>query len=294
MQLFTKIKQLFASGGKKKSPPVDIQKRFDIIGKVGQGSMSKVYSARDRQLGGKLVCLKVLDKEKTAKFEARFVGLNRPCEGAICMMMRHRNVVQAFEHGLTTKGEQYVVMEYLDGVGLNFLIETRAPQLNGNRINFLGQMAMGLEYIHKQGFLHRDICPRNVIVTKDGVVKHIDFGLAIPYKPEFCRPGNRTGTGAYLAPELIKRLPTDHRVDLFAMGVTAYETITGGLPWESSRSFETMRDHINNPGRDPRHFVPDLDEPTRRFLVKAIERDPKVRFQTAEEFREALVKLPKR
>ena len=78
VQLFAKLKNLFRSGGRKKTPPVDIQKRFDLIGKVGQGSMSKVYSARDRQVGGKLVCLKVLDKEKTAKFEARFIGLNRP------------------------------------------------------------------------------------------------------------------------------------------------------------------------------------------------------------------------
>jgi serine/threonine protein kinase len=293
VQLLTKLKQLFGSK-KGKTPPVDLSKRFELLNRVGQGSMSKVWAARDRKYGGKFICLKVLDKEKTAKFEARFTGLNRPTEGAICMMMRHKNIVQAVEHGLSTKGEPFVVMEYLDGVGLNFLIETRAAQLTGNRINFLTQMAEGLEYIHKQKFLHRDICPRNVIVNKDNSVKHIDFGLAIPYRPEFCRPGNRTGTSAYLAPEIIKRITTDHRVDLFALGVTAYEAITGSLPWDNSRSMQTMLDHLNNPGRDPRVHVPDLDEPTRRFLIKAVERDPKGRFQTAEEFREALLKLPKR
>ena len=294
MQLFASLKRLFGSGSKGKTPPVDIQKRFELIGKLGQGSMSKVWTARDRKYGGKFVCLKILDKEKTAKFEKRFTGLNRPTEGAICMMMHHKNVVKAFEHGMSTKGEPIVVMEYLDGLGLNFLIETRASQLKGNRINYLSQMLEGLEYIHKQGFLHRDICPRNVIVNKDGTVKHIDFGLSIPYKPEFCRPGNRTGTTAYLAPELIRRLPTDHRVDLFAMGVTAFETITGVLPWENTRSLETAINHLKSAGRDPRQVMTDIDDQTRAVLMKAVERDPRARFQTSEEFREALRKLPRR
>ncbi len=85
--------------------------------------MSKVWRARDRQ-SGRTVCLKILDKEKTAKFEARFPGLKSPSEGVICMEMRHKNIVQTYEHGLTTKKEPYLVMELVDGMGLNFLIET--------------------------------------------------------------------------------------------------------------------------------------------------------------------------
>jgi serine/threonine protein kinase len=284
---------LFKRKPKSHLPRIDVNKRFDLLGRTGQGSMSKVWRARDRSLG-RVVCVKILDKEKTAKFEARFPGLNRPMEGAVLTALRHKNVVQTFEYGLTMTGEQYLVMELIDGMGLNFLIETKSAHLEGRRIDFLTQTADGLEYIHSQGYLHRDICPRNIMVTGDNVVKIIDFGLTIPYRPEFCKPGNRTGTINYLAPELIKRVTTDHRVDLFALGVTAYELFTGGLPWEKAQSMQTLLSHLNTPGKDPREFNPKLDPELVKFLVKAVEREPGRRFQTAAEFREALKALPKK
>jgi serine/threonine protein kinase len=282
----------FKSKPKSKLPVIDVRKRFELLNRTGQGSMSKVWRARDKSLG-RIVCVKLLDKEKTAKFEARFVGLIKPREGAICTSIRHKNIVQTFEYGITTEGEHYLVMELIDGMGLNFLIETKSPQLQGNRINFLSQIAEALEYLHKQGYLHRDICPRNVMVTKEGLVKLIDFGLTIPNRPEFCKPGNRTGTPNYLAPELIRRTTTDHRVDLFALGVTAYETFTGFLPWEKTESLQTLLSHMNSPGKDPREFMPSMDKATAQVLIKAIERDPNRRFQTAADFREALQKLPR-
>src|SRR5262245_992319 len=213
--------------------------------------MSKVYRAYDRDIG-RTVCLKVLDKLKTAKFEARFgKALKKPIEGAICSALRHENIVQTYEYGYTNQGEQYIVMELIDGMGLNFLIETRSPQLKNNRVNLLLQISDALGHMHQQGFLHRDMCPRNIMVTKENMVKLIDFGLSVPLTPEFCAPGNRTGTPNYLAPELIKRVPTDQRLDLFALGVTAYELYTGTLPWESSRSLDTLQKHLNHRGRDP-------------------------------------------
>ncbi len=278
--------------GRSNLPRIDVNKRFDLLGRTGQGSMSKVWRARDRNLG-RTVCLKILDKEKTAKFEARFPGMNRPMEGAVCVTLRHKNIVQTFEYGLTFQGEQYLVMELIDGMGLNFLIETESPGLKGHRVDFLAQVADGLEYIHGQKYLHRDICPRNIMVTKEGVVKIIDFGLTVPYTPEFCKPGNRTGTPNYLAPELIKRTTTDHRVDLFALGVTAYETFTGHLPWEKAQSLQTLMSHMNSTGKDPRELRPELDAATAKFLLRAVERDPARRFQTAAEFRDALKGLPK-
>lgn len=291
MSLFGRIGK-YLGFGKKRIRRVNLDRRFEIINKTGQGSMSKVFRARDRELG-RTVCLKVLDRVKTARFEARFIGRTRPTEGAVLMALRHRNVVRALDHGVSTKDEQFIIMEFIEGVGLNFLVETRSPALEANRIDYLVQMADGIEYVHQQKYLHRDICPRNVMINQEGVLKLIDFGLALPYLPEFCRPGNRTGTPNYLAPEIIKRVTTDHRVDLFALGVTAYELFTGNLPWEKTMSLQVILSHLNRPGTDPRNYRPDMDEQTARFLIKAVDRDPRARFQTAAEFREALKSLPK-
>lgn len=288
------FKGLFKKKIRSNLPIIDLEKRFDLLGRTGQGSMSKVWRARDRKTG-KTVCLKVLDKVKTAKFEARFVGLKRPPEGEICMALRHKNIVTTYEHGLTTAKEPYISFELIEGVGLNFMIENKSSDLEKKRIDILSQFADGLEFIHRQGYLHRDLCPRNVMVTSEGVVKIIDLGLAVPFTRQFCRPGNRTGTINYLAPELIKRQTTDQRVDMFALGVTAYEVFTGGiLPWERAESLQTLLSHMNAAARNPLDYRPDLDKRIVEFIRKGVERDPALRFQNPKEFRDALNALPKK
>lgn len=304
--LFDSLKKLFGGGDGAKKPTrtktreasarVDISKRFDLRGRTGQGSMSKVYQAFDNKIG-RTVGLKLLDKEKTSKFEERFKiqGLSKPGEGDISMSLRHPNILTTYEHGITLKGEPFIVMEWIEGLGLNYLIETRNVQLDGKRVDYLMQLADAINYLHSQKFLHRDLCPRNVMVTVDGLVKLIDFGLTVPYSPEYCKPGNRTGTADYLAPEIIKRMTTDHRVDLFALGVTAYEVFTGQLPWERSLSSEeTLRRHLNAPPRNPRDLNPKLDEEISQILLKSIDKDPKGRFPSARAFKEALENLQKK
>lgn len=294
MGFLESLKNLFGGGGG--DGPVDVAKRFDIRGKTGQGSMSKVYQAYDRDLG-RNVCLKILDKAKTAAFEAKFKkrGLKKPTEGKICTSLKHNNVVNTFEHGTTTKGEPFLVMEWVEGHGLNYLIETKNAKLNGNRIDFICQLADAIQYLHDQKYLHRDLCPRNVMVTTDNVVKLIDFGLTIPYQPAYCLSGNRTGTVDYLPPEVIKGAKTDHRVDVFALGVTAFELLTGGLPWERSPSTEeTIRKHLNQAPRNPKDVRPDLDDALCTVLSKCIDRDMRARYASAREFKEALEGLKRK
>jgi serine/threonine protein kinase len=129
-------------------------------------------------------------------------------------------------------------------------------------------------------------------VNKEGVLKIIDFGLTIPDTADFHKPGNRTGSANYMAPELVRRTFTDKRVDLFALGVTAYETFTGALPWDSgTQSLQTALSRMNSPPKDPREAKEGLDDAVAAFLLKAIARDPKDRYHSAAEMREALRRL---
>ncbi len=269
----------------------NISKRFELSGKTGQGSMSKVYRAYDNEIG-RNVCLKILDKVKTKEFEARFPGLKKPSEGEICLQLRHENIVRTYEHGLTTDGSPYLVMEWVDGFGLNYLIETRNAKLKGNRINYLSQLCDAVQFMHDAKYLHRDLCARNIMVDNEGVLKLIDFGLTIPYTPPFCAPGNRTGTKEIMAPELLLRRTTDHRVDLFALGVTAFELFTNGLPWERSMdSNEYSRRVMNTPPKSPRDSNKEIDEDLAQMLLKSVARQPSDRFASAKAFKEALQSL---
>jgi serine/threonine protein kinase len=287
--------KLFGGGGSSTRglKRADFAKRWDLRGRTGQGSMSKVYQAYDKEIG-RTVCLKLLDKEKTKRFEARFsqIGLKKPPEGEICMALKHENCVRTYEHGITLQGEPYLVMEWIEGLGLNYLIETKSSQLNNNRINYLSQLCDAVQYLHDLQYLHRDLCPRNVMVNQEGVVKLIDFGLTIPYTPQFCQPGNRTGTLDYLAPELIKRKQTDHRVDLFALGVTAYEVFTANLPWERTPSSEeNLRRRLNTLPRQAKELNPDIGDDLNKILMKSIAKEPLERFSSARQFKEALQNL---
>jgi serine/threonine protein kinase len=225
------------------------------------------------------------------RMKRAYGGAVAPSEGELAVKLQHDNVVRTYDHGISTNRDQFIVMEFIEGVGFNLLIETKSPQLAGKRIGYLLQAAEGLEYVHSQKLIHRDFCPRNLMINQEGVVKLIDFGLAVPNTPQFRRPGNRSGTANYMAPELIKREATDERIDVFAFGVSAYECLTGKFPWEAPDSTQMMVMHMNTPPKDPRHLQPDLDDDTARFLLRAIAQNPKKRFGTMREVVDALRSL---
>jgi serine/threonine protein kinase len=185
---------------------VDIEERFQLHSRVGQGSMSKVWKATDR-MTGRLVALKVLDRAKTYRLEQRFIGMNKPSEGQIAVVLDHPNVVATFEHGINTHNEQFLVMEYIEGVSLGFLVEGQNERMKSNCLSFCVQIGEAIDYLHVNEWIHRDVCPRNVIVNDDDVCKLIDFGLMVPNTPEFRRPGNRTGTANYTSGSIFSHTP---------------------------------------------------------------------------------------
>jgi eukaryotic-like serine/threonine-protein kinase len=251
----------------------DMNRRFNLIGRVGQGSMSKVWRATDLQ-SGRTVAVKVLDREKTAKFEARFQGLNKPSEGEIALLLNHPNIVRTHEFGWTLDDEMFLVMEFVEGVGLALLVDLQNEEMKRYRLRYMIQIGEALTHFHQQGFIHRDVCPRNVMVADEKCVKVIDFGLAVPNTKDFCKPGNRTGTASYLAPELIKRQTTDHRLDVFSYAVTCFEMYTKRFPWDAALTIDAVLQHINKPPIQLTDLVPTVDKQIATAIMKGLASNP--------------------
>jgi len=262
---------------------IDVLERFELLREAISGTMSSFYMARDRKTG-KTVGLKILDPEKCAAFEERFKVLKKPSEGEIAKQIIHPGIAETYEHGLTKDGKQYLVMEFVEGQGLHAVLKNQNAYLDGKRLNLFRQMAEALAAVHKAGFIHRDICPRNFIVNADATsLKLIDFGLTLPIKREYMLPGNRTGTPLYMAPEIVRRKPTDLRVDIFALGVTAYQMWTFDFPWPSNDP--TGKGALHHDSRDPTPIIqlcPKMSRTVARIIMQCIEADPNRRPETAE------------
>jgi len=269
-----------------------VASRFELMREAISGTMSSFYMARDKKTGD-VVGLKILDRKKTKEFEDRFIGLKKPPEGEIGLKMLHPNLVKILDHGMTNAGEQFVVMEFLDGPGLNSLIVARSPLLEANRMLLMRQAAEALQAVHDAGYIHRDICPRNFVVAKDGKsIKLIDFGLTVPNTPQYTQPGNRTGTANYLSPEVVRRKKTDPRLDIFAFGVTAFEMCTFELPWPKGDGKMALQHDTLEP-RDIRVLRPTIDPRLADVIMKCLNVNPDLRPQSMEHFLRSIRKIEK-
>ena len=281
-----KLFKSFMDSGK-----VDIASRYEILREAVSGTMSNFNMARDRQ-NGQIVGLKVLDKAKTDALEARFKGLKKPTEGEIASSFKHPRIVETLYHGMTTNDEQFVVMEFLDGPGLNSLLIGRSKLLDGNRLALARQAAEALEAVHAAGYIHRDICPRNFVCSKDASsLKLIDFGLTLPAQKEFMLPGNRTGTPNYMAPEVVRRKPTDQRLDIFAYGVSMYELFAFELPWQRGDTGQAAMSHGQSAPPPLSKYYPKINPTLEAAIHKCMESEPENRFPSISQFLKAIARL---
>lgn len=259
----------------------DIEARFERMRSSISGTMGNFFVARDRMLQ-RVVGVKVCDPEKVAHFEARFKGLKKPTEGEIAMRMDHPRVMKTLEHGETTRGERYLVMDYIEGPSLQQVVQAAEhAQTEGKRVNLVRQMAEAIAYVHSQEFIHRDICPRNFICFPDlSGLKLIDFGLTVPATPPFMAPGNRTGTPVYMSPEVVRRKPTDKRVDIFSFGVSCYCLLTFEFPWVvTETSGLAALQHDTHPPTDIFERRPNLNKQLGRSVMACLQ--PRVENRTA-------------
>ena len=279
MGLFDSLKSMWPSRA------VDISARFDRRRKAISGSMSTFYLAYDTKTR-RDVGLKILDKQKTERFNSRFKLLDKPSEGQIAASIEHPHIVKTFEHGITKNGEQFVVSEFLKGPGLNSLIISRSELLDGNRLTLIRQAAEALAAVHQAGYIHRDICPRNFIVRPSGDwLWLIDFGLSLPATASFMQPGNRTGTPSYMAPEIVRRRRTDQRLDIFAFGVTAFEICTFQLPWPSGDvTGKAALAHDTVAPAEISELRPQIDPTLAKTIMRCLAPAPDERPESAEAF----------
>jgi len=288
----SKPKNPGASRTELKKPRVNLAKRFTIIAETGQGSMSKVYKALDNQ-AGRTVCLKVQDLAKTTAAAARSTQTGRLSEGAIGQEIHHPHVVRTFDYGTSTKGEYFLTMEFIDGVSLTYIRQSRVLDLAG-KLGYLIQAADALAAVHAAGFIHHDFGPKNLLINRDDQLKLIDFGLAIANTAVFCRPGNRTGTRHYMAPELERRDTIDERIDVYSFGVTAFEFLTGKLPYNFNvnDAMAAMRLKRDADLTDIRQVAPDLPDDLCALIRRTLARLPKDRWPAMSTLADALRELP--
>ena len=271
-------------GGKQPSARVDLS-RYEKLREAVSGTMSSFYKAKDVKTG-EVVGLKVIDPKKAEPVESRYRGLDKPSEGEIGSKIVGPNIVKTLTWGVSTDDRKYVVLEFIEGTGLQAILTAGKPLPPARRLDLVRQAARAIETVHKAGFVHRDICPRNFVLEPGGRLVLIDFGLTVPDKPVFLQPGNRIGTPAYMAPEVVRRRQADRRLDVFSFGVTAYEICTLDHPWAkpSANTASNAALAHDSPPADIRTKWADIPEPLAAAIMACIAADPEKRPETLARF----------
>jgi len=210
-------------------------------------------------------------------------------EAKTIAQLNHSNIIKVYDIEELYQ-TIFIIMEYLVGVPLRYILKN-TPKLSLSKIlDITIQVCFGLEYAHKHGIIHQDINPQNIFIQSDGQVKIIDFGLACPpgsIDSNFLFPG----TISYISPEQIRGEPVDARTDIYSLGITVYEMITGEPPFPGDDIRKVMNLHLHKDIADPRSKIPDLPDELHNFLIRATQKDPSARYQNISEILNELLPL---
>ncbi|MFY9528123.1 MAG: protein kinase [Candidatus Acidiferrales bacterium] len=256
---------------------------YEILGVLGAGGMGKVYKVRN-VLSDRIEAMKVLlpnlaDEKDLAD---RFLR-----EIKVLASLSHPNIA-ALRTALTIDNQLVMIMEYVEGTTLATRLE-QGPIPCGEALNFIEQVLAALSYAHQRQVIHRDVKPANMMLTPQGVIKLMDFGIARSGADlGLTMTGTTLGSLAYMSPEQVKHEPIDARSDLYSVGVSLYEMVTGQRPFQAASNFSVMQAHLQEPPRLPIEINPDLPVTVSQIILMAMEKDPARRFQSADAFRNAL------
>ena len=249
---------------------------YKIIEHLGAGGMGEVYLAVDSKLDRK-VALKFLPAQMTAQPDARARFLQ---EARAASALNHPNICTIHdiqEHD----GQLFIVMEHVDGQTLRDKRSTLSPK---QVLEIGAQVADGLAAAHEQGIVHRDIKPENIMIRKDGIVQIMDFGLAkLHGATRLTKEGSTIGTAGYMSPEQVQGLDTDHRSDIFSLGVVLYELLTDQMPFKGMHDTAVMYEIVNINAAPPSAIRPDIEPELDRILLECLDKDKDERYQSAKE-----------
>ena len=252
--------------------------RYRLERKLGSGGMADVWLAEDTELGRR-VAVKILH-ERYAN-DAQFVERFRR-EATHAAALSHPSVVSIYDRG-ERNGSNYIVMEYVEGRTLKELIVTRGACPVPVAISYTRQILAALRYAHRNGIIHRDIKPHNVIVDREGRVKVADFGIARAGTSQMTEAGSIIGTAQYLSPEQARGAPVDESSDLYSTGIVLYELLTGQVPFNGETPVEIAMKHLSQTPEPPstlRHEIPrDVD----LVVLRALAKEPVDRYRSAAE-----------
>ncbi|MFC1851351.1 serine/threonine protein kinase [candidate division CSSED10-310 bacterium] len=265
-----------------------LARRFTVRRALGQGGIASIYLATDEILKTE-VALKVLHphlKRQTLVFE-RFKR-----EVAITRQIQHPGVIRIFDLVETSPGDVFLVMEYLPGGDLKGRILDHGP-LSIQEVVRLGLESLAaLSAAHRLGIIHRDIKPHNILFDGEDKIRITDFGLARSGTlPGLTTHTQVAGTPEYLAPEMAELHHVDARADLYALGITLYEAVTGQLPFFSNSPYQTIKMQVEQKPKSPQEINAEIPAGLQSVILRALEKDPGDRFQSAEEFSQALETL---
>ncbi len=280
-----------------------ISDRYELGDRLGSGGMSTVYRATDRVLE-RTVAVKILAEHLSDddKFVARFRR-----EALAVAKLIHPNIVQVYDTGVDA-GRHYIVMEYVEGKSAAQLLQTRGKLGSDAAVEIGIQSCAGLEYAHRQGIIHRDVKPGNLMViggpagrgrrrdasahdppTGEMTVKLTDFGIArASAQTRLTQVGSVVGTAAYLAPEQARGEEATPAADVYALGVVLYQLLTGRLPWEGSTLAELAIRRENERPLPPTSYDPDVPETLSLAVLRSLEGEASARYSSARELSRAL------
>lgn len=248
--------------------------RFYLRELLNSGGMSEIWLASDGQK--RPFALRKLKKELRFNFTARRRFM-RGCE-ILSRLTESEYIVGYVEHG-KAEGTCYLVMDYVEAENLKQLHARQDPLLTENLAQILIDSATGLSHVHESGYMHLDFKPENILITRNGAVRLIDFDMAQPIPEKPVKFSKNPGTPGYMAPEQLKREPMDARVDIFAFGVAAYELVTNQKPFPGDSPGEILAAQLqpDGPAR-PRELNPGLPPALDQVILKCLERDPDRRY----------------